>query len=212
MQTLSLSVSASPACTHEDWDISAVPRKAGHGFILSIQTITCKSCGAVANLTDARGHRGPATSIGIDFNPNPPLAVSKPREVAQEKKQRPEPEPLGEGPGTELALELERLGMSSCQQCKHLAGLMNNWGPQGCRERLDEIVVDVLPRARAWFDHASIREKLSVWWNSNQKLSTAYAAGVKASSWELDETLKEVIKIQVLAALDRWDAKASEVQ
>lgn len=55
-------------------------------------------------------------------------------------------------PGTELIAAYKQKGMPSCQACLDLAARMDEWGVAGCRERLDEIVADILPRARAWFD------------------------------------------------------------
>lgn len=192
-------------CNHEpeNWKVDAVPTKAGPGFLMTVRTITC-SCGAVANLTDPRGVRAPSTTIGVDFlamAPTPPSQPASPPPVPSQ------PEPLPPGPGTELSLELERLGLSSCQQCKSLAMLMNDWGSDGCRERMDEIVADVLPRARAWFDHATLKEKMEVWWKSDQRLASALAMGRAAKDWGLDEPLKAVIRSQVNAALARWDAR-----
>jgi hypothetical protein len=204
-------------CDHTSPEIKASPVElSGRGFLLKIETITCKKCGAVANLVDAAGKQAPSTTIGYFFDgqegPTRPVASPKAKPVPTPvPAKKPAPEPLGEGPGTELSQELERLGISSCQACKGLARLMNGWGPDGCRSRMDEIVADVLPRARAWFDHATITEKMSVWWNSDQKLSTALKAGTKAASWQLDDALKAVIRVQVEAALSRWEAKQQAV-
>lgn len=56
------------------------------------------------------------------------------------------------GPGTELLRIYEAAGVPSCDACKELAQDMNNWGVAGCRERLEEIVADILPRAKEWLD------------------------------------------------------------
>ncbi len=56
------------------------------------------------------------------------------------------------GPGTELLKIYEAAGVPSCDACKELAQDMNNWGVAGCRERLEETVADILPRAKAWLD------------------------------------------------------------
>jgi len=47
-----------------------------------------------------------------------------------------------EGPGTELHKILERMGFEITDTCpcrKHIKQ-MNEWGPAGCREHLDEII------------------------------------------------------------------------
>lgn len=56
--------------------------------------------------------------------------------------------PLPYGPGTELKKLWSKV--PSCQRCNDLAVKMNRWGPDGCRKRLDEIVQDILPRAKKW--------------------------------------------------------------
>lgn len=54
------------------------------------------------------------------------------------------------GPGTELLKSYEAAGVPSCDACKELAQKMNNWGVDECRQRLDEIVADIMPRAKEW--------------------------------------------------------------
>ena len=137
------------------------------------------------------------------------VETEKAKPQAKETPAQPKkPEPLGPGPGTELHDELTRLGIPACQACKALARKMNEWGVEESRKRIDEIVEDVLPRAKAWFDHASLKEKMGVWWNSDQRLSSALTLGTKASTKGLDEALKDVIRKQVIAAIDRFEAQA----
>lgn len=83
------------------------------------------------------------------------------------------------GPGTEIAKIFQRLGISGCQQCSGLAAKMDAWGVDGCQQRLDEIVADILPRAKQWADRRWI---------------TSLAPGF---------VLREVIKSHVLTAIDR---------
>ena len=56
----------------------------------------------------------------------------------------------GHGPGSQLIRIMSEAGVPHCQACVELAAKMDAWGPQGCAERLDEIVGDILPRAREW--------------------------------------------------------------
>lgn len=53
-------------------------------------------------------------------------------------------------PGTELLAFYKAKGMPACQACIDLAATMDEWGVAGCRERLEEIVTDMLPRAKVW--------------------------------------------------------------
>lgn len=54
------------------------------------------------------------------------------------------------GPGTELMTIYRKAAVPSCQACRGLAKRMDEWGVSECRERLDEIVSDIFPRAKAW--------------------------------------------------------------
>lgn len=54
------------------------------------------------------------------------------------------------GPGTELMKIYEAAGVPSCDACREMAQQMNNWGARECRNRVDEIVADILPRAKEW--------------------------------------------------------------
>lgn len=65
----------------------------------------------------------------------------------------PVSQPLVPGPGTELLTIIHELTdgkIPPCQKCTDLARRMNEWGPDGCREHLREIVDDILPRAEKW--------------------------------------------------------------
>lgn len=56
------------------------------------------------------------------------------------------------GPGTELLRIYESAGAPTCPACTQLAQEMNNWGSVLCRTKIEEIVLDILPRAKAWID------------------------------------------------------------
>ncbi len=57
---------------------------------------------------------------------------------------------LSYGPGAELLSIYEKAGVPKCEDCFDLARRMNNWGVSGCRNNLDKIVADILPRAMEW--------------------------------------------------------------
>lgn len=80
------------------------------------------------------------------------LQVRELRQQAAGDCQSPAPPPAF-GPGTELLKLYSERGIPSCQQCHDLAASMNAWGVDGCRERLEELVADILPRAREWASH-----------------------------------------------------------
>lgn len=115
--------------------------------------------------------------------------------------------PLGNGPGTELANNLKSLNMPHCQQCRALARKMNGWGADGCRARLDEIVSDMLQRAREWWKHAKMRDKLSTWWKSSPRLAESIRAGRQIKNAEHDEMLREAVTKQVIAAIESYERK-----
>lgn len=68
--------------------------------------------------------------------------TSQPRRMAQ----------TPDGPGSELKRAMKQMGLPSCQACKDLAAKMDEWGVAGCRQRQDEIIEDIMPRARDWVD------------------------------------------------------------
>lgn len=82
-------------------------------------------------------HDKPCAHCGS--NQNRPMIVRR--------EQQPSPET---GPGFQLVKYYESLGLSSCQACHDLAARMDEWGIDGCREKIDDIVADILPRARSW--------------------------------------------------------------
>jgi hypothetical protein len=54
------------------------------------------------------------------------------------------------GPGSELLKIYEAAGVPSCDACRELAQQMNDWGVVECRAKLDQIVADIMPRAKEW--------------------------------------------------------------
>ena len=54
------------------------------------------------------------------------------------------------GPGTELLKIYASAGVPHCEACLELAQQMNDWGVVQCRAKLEEIVADILPRAKDW--------------------------------------------------------------
>lgn len=60
--------------------------------------------------------------------------------------------PNGHGPGSQLLAIFEAAKVPHCEACIELAGRMDRWGKLGCANRLDEIVGEILPRAREWVE------------------------------------------------------------
>lgn len=54
------------------------------------------------------------------------------------------------GPGTELLEIYKSAGVPHCDACMELAQQMNDWGVDACRLKINDIVQDMLPRAKAW--------------------------------------------------------------
>jgi len=54
------------------------------------------------------------------------------------------------GAGNELIKIYEAAGMPHCDDCVQLAKQMNDWGVAACRQNINAIVSDILPRARDW--------------------------------------------------------------
>lgn len=56
--------------------------------------------------------------------------------------------PDGYGPGSKLMEAFAKYDAPHCQACENMAAKMDRWGADGCSKRLDEIVDDILPRAK----------------------------------------------------------------
>lgn len=69
--------------------------------------------------------------------------------------------PNGYGPGSKLMDALKKAGATACDECRALAAKMDQWGAAGCENRLEEIVEDILPRAKAWArEHRPVLSRL----------------------------------------------------
>lgn len=197
MASMTLTAAPTSACQHKNLaSINVDTGPDGSPAILRISGVTCKDCGQKMELNAGKGWF-PGLQI---------LLKAADGKAAPPAKKLTLREEIGDGPGTELAEELERLGVSSCQACKAQAVVMNANGAAWCRENVDALVADILPRARAWADHATLQEKLALWWQSDMTLAEKLKAGVKAATWQLDESLKVAIRSRVLAAVERWEA------
>lgn len=56
----------------------------------------------------------------------------------------------GTGVGGRLIEVFKSHGFEACDACYELARRMNEWGPDGCRDNIELIVADILPRALEW--------------------------------------------------------------
>lgn len=54
------------------------------------------------------------------------------------------------GPGSELLKIYKAAGVPTCPACLTLASQMNAWGAAKCAEKMEEIIEDILPRAKIW--------------------------------------------------------------
>jgi GT2 family glycosyltransferase len=54
------------------------------------------------------------------------------------------------GVGEELRTILKKYNVPYCQSCSNLANVMNEYGPEKCLSNIDDIINDILPRAREW--------------------------------------------------------------
>lgn len=69
------------------------------------------------------------------------------------------PEPA-KGPGSELKAILTTIGIKSSNcGCNSMAGKMDRWGPDGCEERIEEIVASMMKEARRrkWLQMVPLR-------------------------------------------------------
>lgn len=169
-------------CPPDSLEVSFAASEAGKLRKLRIDRVSCKLCGRKWRVKTV-GSQGTILCEATS-------AVTPPPE-----------EPLGQGPGTALHEAIAMMGMPTCQQCKSLARKMNAWGVDGCREHFDEIVEDILPRAKRWWENATYKEKMSVWWKSDNRLHSAFTAARTLPANELDGLLRSVVGQQVLVAI-----------
>jgi hypothetical protein len=116
--------------------------------------------------------------------------------------------PEGEGPGTELLKMLREMGLPSCQLCYELAMRMNTYGVSGCREKLDTIVDEMMPRAREWWKGTDWRKKTVVFWKSRisaLNMLSGLAEADPAAQGKLDAMLKACVRSQVVSAIDTYE-------
>jgi len=78
-------------------------------------------------------------------------------EIPKNKKNTNKPIPIKKkskyGPGTELIKIYKEAGVPPCNQCYELADKMNEWGVEGCKNNIDAIIEDILPRAKRWVEN-----------------------------------------------------------
>jgi len=77
-------------------------------------------------------------------------ALAQPQLIVHGVSVSPNMEIAAFGPGTELLRIYEKAGIPHCQECLDLAHEMNQWGVEKCRKKIDDIVEDMLPRAKEW--------------------------------------------------------------
>lgn len=81
-------------------------------------------------------------------DPQTPTFITEPSST---KIKSPSPVVVSKnGPGSFLKKRFAELGVPPCQSCSVLASKMDAWGPEGCRQNLQVIVNEMLPRATAW--------------------------------------------------------------
>ena len=105
---------------------------------------------------------------------------------------------LGQGPGTILKEFLATLKMPECQQCFALAVKMNRKGAAWCRENIEEIVADMLPRARDWWANRKPWMSPSLWFKGQGSIWSR----IKSATGGVDELLRESIRAHVTAAIE----------
>lgn len=115
--------------------------------------------------------------------------------------------PLGEGPGTELQKDLKRMGVPGCQSCYAMALRMNHIGPAACRERIDELVGDMYPRALDWWKRGTAWMKSTAWFRDDRSVWQKVKDSVKVVTADVESVLREGTRQKILAACDRAEGK-----
>jgi hypothetical protein len=66
-------------------------------------------------------------------------------------RRQPKPaKPNGYGPGSQLLKMFDKSGVPHCQACIDMAATMDIWGKSKCKQNIEIIIDDILPRARSW--------------------------------------------------------------
>lgn len=110
-------------------------------------------------------------------------------------------EPNGYGPGSQL-LNLWK-DMPHCDACYALAAEMDAWGINGCRQRFDFIVMDILPRAKIWMEtnQSFAHRILSITSTEDVILKIAISRQVEKCIKLAEKLLKPISKSNILAAI-----------
>jgi hypothetical protein len=117
----------------------------------------------------------------------------------------PPPEPLGEGPGTVLVERFKAMKMPSCQRCMNLARKMNKWGPEGCRQNMDYIVNDILPRARAWWQASNHWMKAEAWFKDQQPIWSRMKLARGLLTKDVTALLRDSVTEHVHTAIEEYE-------
>ena len=118
---------------------------------------------------------------------------------------------LGDGPGTELIRNFQSMKMPTCQACWKLAKQMNEWGPEGCRERMHDIVDDMFPRAKNWYKSSSPWMRAETWFKSQLSLWDKMKLAT-LSAVDVDMALKQSIQYHVNTAIEIAESRQEPVQ
>lgn len=127
-------------CQHTDMDIRERVSLQGDNFVLSVGPITCRACGEVFMFATGKGKYSATASIPFGSN------------WSQRQAKKENTNHTDQGPGTEMLRLTEELGVESkpgCS-CKSTARTMDKLGVDGCRDRINELVLTVESNWDSW--------------------------------------------------------------
>lgn len=126
-------------CDHE-LSVPGTVKTQGDGWILSVGPAYCTKCSEVFHFIFGKNAYSPTAAIPI---------VSK--ELSQKKMEEAVEQQEG-GPGTEMMELTRQLGVETVPgcSCKSTAATMDKLGVDGCRRRINELVLQVEANWDSW--------------------------------------------------------------
>lgn len=217
-----------------------------NGNVEMTKEIVCRECGAhIWFLTSHGATRQLIVPMTWDGNvamaathaarsqPNGatlPAAPQKRRPTDEEviagiRKKMGEGKENGEGPGTELAiLSWQKDLVMSCSACDDLARQMNAWGLDECRRRLEDIVDDMLPRAKKWvaenrqaalkrfIDESRCPQSIKDWLQGKREALDDAARAARALVDVETPMIRAKVTDHVNEALDNWESRQATLK
>lgn len=111
-------------------------------------------------------------------------------------------------PGTLLFQRYKSWGIAGCTGCNKLRRQMDIWGAAGCRERLSQIVSDILPRAEKWWHKQYPAVVARAFWEGNESWIERWHVAKDLALGDVRSALRTQIEIHVRWAIVKAETDA----